>query len=352
MTAIPSIPLRPSSLPKLAECPRYESEPVAGAAADRGTAMDSAFRAILDGSHVGFLPDTNPEDIAAIRWAVDAFKILAGNAPIQSSEKDLKVEMLGMTGTADGACPEKLFSVDIKSGQVRDYEAQMAAYALGFMEREFCENWTTHLLFCDERRIVSMSWTQESAWDVVNPIIALAKDPQATPTPCDYCGWCAKRWICATRLEPLSILLTGAPDKLDLVSIKAHPADLGRLLDITHAIAKDEGLHDELRAAALAHLLAQKTVPGWTLANGRKTESVPALMLAENFGPKNLLRDAGSAKVMQALGNVTGSKFKTLWAEVYPGSTPPEGVIQTNHGAAFVAKSKAKKVSATSATSA
>lgn len=350
MTSIPSLPLRPSSLPKLAECPRYESEPIAGPAADRGTAMDAAFRAILDGSHVGFLPDTNPEDIAAIRWAVDAFKLLAGNAPVQTGEKDLFVSMLGMTGTADGACPEKLFSVDLKSGQVRDYEAQMAAYALGFMEREFCEEWTTHLLFCDERKIVSMRWTQESAMDVVNPILAMVKDPEASPTPCEYCSWCAKRRTCQTRLEPLSMLLTGAPDKLDLTRIKADPADLGRLLDITHQIAKDDGLHDELKAAALAHLLAQKPVPGWSLANGRKTESVPALMLAENFGPKNLFRDAGSAKVMQALGNLTGSKFKTLWSEVYgPESTPPEGVIQTNHGAAFVAKSKAKKASATSA---
>lgn len=343
MTSIPSIPLRPSSLPKLAECPRYESEPMAGPAADRGTAMDAAFRAILNGSHVAFLPDTNAEDIAAIEWAVGSFRLLAGNAAVTAAESELRVQTPAGPGTADGACPEKLFSVDLKSGQVRDYEAQMAAYALGFMEREFCEEWTTHLLFCDERKIVSQKWTQETAWDVVNPIIAMVKDPEAMPSPCDYCGWCSKRWTCQTRLEPLSMLLTGAPDKLDLVRIKADPADLGRLLDITHQIAKDDGLHEELKSAALAHLLAQKAVPGWSLQKGRKTETVPALMLAENFGPKNLLRDAGSAKVMQAIGNVTGSKFKGLWSEVYgPETALPEGVIQTNHGAAFVAKSKKK----------
>lgn len=351
MTSIPSISLRPSALPKLAECPRYEGESEAGPAAERGTAMDSAFRAILNGSHVGWLPDANREDVVAVEWAVSAFRLLAGNAPIQAAEKDLRVSMLGMEGTADGACPEKLFSVDLKSGQVRDYEAQMAAYALGFMEREFCEEWTTHLLFCDERKIVSTRWTQQSAWDVVNPIIALAKDPQAAPTPCEYCSWCAKRWTCQTRLEPLSMLLTGAPDKLDLVRIKADPADLGRLLDITYQIAKEDGLHDELKSAARAHLLDQKSVPGWRLQNGKKSEAVSALVLAENFGPKNLLRDAGIAKVMQSIGNITGSKFKTLWSEVYgPEATPPEGVIQTNHGAAYVAKSKAKQ--AASATSA
>ena len=39
--------LRPSNLPKLAVCPCYESNPVAGPAAERGTLLDSAFRAEL-----------------------------------------------------------------------------------------------------------------------------------------------------------------------------------------------------------------------------------------------------------------------------------------------------------------
>ena len=41
--------LRPSNLPKLAVCPCYESNPVAGPAAERGTLLDNAFRAELLG---------------------------------------------------------------------------------------------------------------------------------------------------------------------------------------------------------------------------------------------------------------------------------------------------------------
>ena len=37
--------LRPSNLPKLAVCPCYESSPVAGPAAARGTLLDEAFLA-------------------------------------------------------------------------------------------------------------------------------------------------------------------------------------------------------------------------------------------------------------------------------------------------------------------
>ena len=342
MTCIPTVPLRPSALPKLAECPRYQSSEVAGAAADRGTAMDSAFRSILNGSFVGWAPDANREDCAAVEWAVQTFRLFAGNAAVQADEKDLRVEMLGMDGTADGACPEKLFSVDLKSGQVRNYHEQMAAYAVGFMEREFCDEWTTHLLFCDERQIVTAKWTLESATAVVRSVVTAVKDPESKPTPCDYCGWCAARWTCQARLEPLSMLLTGAPDKLDLNTIKSCPADLGRLMEITYQIAKDDGLHDELKSAACEHLTGGVAVPGWQLQNGRKTETVAAMCLAENYGKKNLLRDAGTARVTAELGNVTATKFSKLWTETYGAEPIPEGVIQTNHGAAFVAKSRKK----------
>ena len=41
--------LRPSLLPKLAQCPCYVSSPDAGEAARRGTRMDDAFRSLLMG---------------------------------------------------------------------------------------------------------------------------------------------------------------------------------------------------------------------------------------------------------------------------------------------------------------
>ena len=41
--------IRHSALPKLEECPCYESNPVAGPAAQRGTNMDAALRLLLQG---------------------------------------------------------------------------------------------------------------------------------------------------------------------------------------------------------------------------------------------------------------------------------------------------------------
>ncbi|CAB4163228.1 hypothetical protein UFOVP813_8 [uncultured Caudovirales phage] len=317
---------------------------MAGPAADRGTAMDSVFRSILGGSFVAWNPDTVQGDRSAIEWAVARVRLLAGSDAIQSDEDDLRVEMLGMQGTADYAVPVQRCSGDLKSGQIRNYDEQQAAYAIGFMEREFVSEWTTHLLFCDERVMVTRHWTLESACDLAAPIVALARTPGIPATPNEYCGWCAHRWTCKERLEPLSLLLTGAPGNLDLATIKQHPEDLARLLDITHEITRDDGLHDELRRSALSHVLAGAAVPGWSLMGGRKSETAAATMLGENYGKKNPLRDGGSARVLAACGNITGSKFKELWSAIY-GETEavPDGIIKESHGASYLAKSKKKK---------
>lgn len=344
-TLVTPTALRPSALPKLAECPRYQSEADAGAAADRGTQMDSAFRAILLGTHVGWVPDVNREDAAAVEWAVMSARLFAGNSLLLAAEADLAVKVMGMTGTADCACPDKQWSGDLKSGQIRNYLEQQAAYALGFMDREFCDEWTVHLFFCDERQIVTHHFTRESAESAIRPVIAEAKDPLAMPRTCEYCGWCALRWSCAARLEPLSMLLTGAPDNLDLTAIKDCPADLGRLMEITYEIAKDDGLHDVLKRAAAEHLERQIDVPGWKLQAGRETKTLPSARILTDQGRRNLLRDAGTAKLIEVLGNISAKKSAELWLATY--SEPmPDDFIQTNHGSAFVAKAGRKKKAA------
>jgi hypothetical protein len=331
--------MRPSALPKLAECPRYESSGGSSDAANRGTALDAAFRNILTGTAVGWSPDANKEDVASIEWAVNTARLLAGTKPILADEDDLRIECLGMTGTADAACPDAGWSADLKTGQVRNYLEQQAAYALGFMDKYFESEWTVHLLFSDERRVVTHTFTLESAEVIVREVMARVNDEHAQATPCDYCSWCAKRFTCETRLLPLSTLLTGAPDKLDINAIKADSAKLGEIL----AITKDIGdLHDELKSAAVETMVKGEQVPGWRLQKGRETKTVPALQLAANLKGKNLLEAAGSQRVLSELGNLSADKFGKLWTETF--SEPmPESIIQTNHGSPFAVRQKQTK---------
>ena len=90
-------------------------------------------------------------------------RAIAGTADIITAEDRCKIECLGLTGTADAWLPELGMSADLKSGQLRNYREQMAAYALGFMDATFRTEWTAHLLFCDQRQLVTHRFTYDEA---------------------------------------------------------------------------------------------------------------------------------------------------------------------------------------------
>ena len=129
--------LRPSNLPKLAVCPCYESNPVAGPAAERGTLLDTAFRAELLGLEERFTLTNKltADEIAAVSWSVSMVRAMSGRERVLAREDDCRVKILNLTGTADAIVPGKLTHFDLKTGAQRNYREQMAAYALGLMGR-------------------------------------------------------------------------------------------------------------------------------------------------------------------------------------------------------------------------
>ena len=215
----------------------------------------------------------------------------------------------------------------------------MAAYALGFMERYFVEEWTTHLLFCDEREVVSKVWTLEEAEKTVRHVQAMANDANAVPNPCDYCNWCAKRYTCAPRLELVAWWIGKRPDELNLEEAFADPVKLASLLDVFYDIGKDGGLLDDAKAAAKKLMLDDKQdVPGWKLQSRKGSDYIPATQ----FGP--FWTDIGFDKILAACGNVSVAKFKEAFDAGYNGSKPfPSDIIQSGAGSTFVARATRTK---------
>lgn len=335
------IAFRPSLLPKLAECPKFESSQDAGAAADRGTALDVLFRQCIASPEL--TPPAGTDDGDAVAWALDTARLLAGEHALESREEFLRIECEGMTGTADLLCEGGQWSADLKTGQVRNYVEQQAAYALGFMEKLFLDEWTVYLLFSDERVLVRHHFRREEAQAIVRKVKAAALDPEATATPCDYCGWCARRWRCPERLETVAWFLRLDPATVDMEKEAADSARCAALLDLTHMISQEDGLHDKLRAMGLEHVLAKREVPGWQMSAGRETKTVPALRIQETCLPdgKSLLQAAGTQNVFSVLGNLSVKKIDEIWAKA--GGTTPAEWIETKRGAAFLAKSRKKK---------
>jgi hypothetical protein len=300
--------------------------------------MDRAFRSLLHGGEARGKADadadtdTDPEDVAAVQWAVDTARAFAGGDPIEAREEHLRVSVMGMTGTADALCGTRQWSADLKTGEIRDYEAQQAAYALGFMDREFTNRWTVLLLYCDAREVVMLEFSRARAEKIVRGVIARVKDPQARATPCDYCDWCALRWTCRARLEPLSMMVFGNSETLEVSALTEDPARLGAVLSITHEIARDDGLHEVLKQAAKLHLEAGHEVAGWSLTRGRDTQSVNAVTVARYAG------ELGIGRVTASYGAMSARKFADLWTRAFGDQPIPEGLMQTNHHPSFLSR--------------
>ena len=318
--------LRPSILPKLSLCGQFRSAP-AGAAAERGTRLDVVFRDAIAGGWKA-AGKLDPLELDAVQWAVDTARALANGSPLESDEEALKVWTLGMPGTGDLLCEELLWSADLKSGQKRNYLEQQAAYALGYMERAFSDEWTVYLLYCDLREVETLRFTRESAEATVRNAIAkgLSGEP---PTVNEYCGWCSNRFTCAPRRESLGLVEIEEKALLDSL-----PSELLREF-VTRAGIVEE-FADEARGILKSRLVQGFKVAGVSLTTKRGSRKVPERVVELN------LSALGVADVLAAYGPMSEAKLREIWQRKIPGKPFPEDAVMESPGSAYITIRKPK----------
>ena len=331
--------LRPSNLPKLAVCACYESNPDAGPAAARGSALDALFRSRMQGipdqSEMFYQP--TDEDLAAVEWAVGMIQVLAGGSPVITEERACRLSIPGFEkgGTADALIPDKLAHADLKTGQKRNYREQMAAYALGLMEQHFASDWTAHLLFCDQREVVTLKFTFDEAKEIVAAVIARYHDPAKQPTPCEYCGWCAKSETCGGRLALANNALS--PSEFNFESILADNEKLGRFLTACSVL---DDFREKAEAVAKERLSAGAEIPGWKLM----TKRGPEFVNHDSVG--RYLKELGFGEVLAAYGNLSAKKFREIWELKMPREKAfPEELVK--HGKASLSLRATKTTNST-----
>ncbi len=303
--------IRHSALPKLAQCPCYESNPVAGPAAERGSRMDAAFRALLMGKPV--TGDLTTEELEAVMWAVDTARDIADGAEIEADEVNLKVNTPGLDhiGTEDARCESEAISFDLKTGQIRSYYEQAAAYALGNMERTFEENWTFVLLFCDQREFTRLEFNHAQASAVVADVVASATDPNRKPTSCEYCSWCRKSDTCVALTAPVVETLATVESTVSLEEIRqsllADPVRLGKFLKAESIFSKE--FVKPLKDAAKAQMVAGAEVPGWKLQKQKGSETFNRLSIVRAA----VAGKSGLDDLVEALGGEMGGATYRAW---------------------------------------
>jgi len=336
-----SVTIRHSALPKLAQCPKFEGSPATSGAASRGLDLDAAYRAGLQGD-LSLLAQLSVADQSAVLWAINKTIEIAAGEPITTDEKFLKVSTPGMDhiGTEDARCPSSQTSLDLKSGQLRSYYEQMAAYAYGNMENMFVQEWTCHLVFCDQQEVTTHEFTYEHAKGIVEGIIARATDPAAEPNACDYCGWCARKDTCPAVTQPVVETLARVDGTVSLEEMKtqllADPTRLGKFLSALAVFTKE--LATPCKDAAKEQLENGVEIPGW------KQQVVAG---SEFFDHLAIVRTAHSGKagldsLVLAMGGTMSGKDFRAWSETL--RTPvDESLARRKDGFSKLVEAKGKK---------
>lgn len=318
--------IRHSLLPKLAACGQYESNPhgAPSPAAERGTLLDEQFRYAWKHSEFPNR-DLSEDDANVVRWAINECLKLGGiQDELVTDEESCRVQTLGMdhVGTVDGVALNGRWSIDLKSGQYYDYSAQMAAYAAGLMEMRCESTWKTHLLFCDQKKVITLEWTYESATALLHRVWENVGKP---PVLNDYCGWCAKSLTCPARIEPAQAALVTTEKPLTpqddwFISLLNDPERVSKFL-AQCAVLDD--FRDAAKEKVRGILEGGGSVPGWKLQRPRVTEFVEAedIALAVEAG------HVGAGDAIRAMGNLSAKKALQLFSD--SGVPLPDHVVRS-----------------------
>lgn len=330
-------PVRPSSLPKLACCRCYEGKPGTSEAAERGTRLDAIIRARYSGEPCESAP-LNDEDAEAVRWALDKLEELSLDpltdepAAVETRESALQaaVPVPGVKpGTMDALCVSMGWLADFKTGQVRDYKAQMAAYSLACMEEYFADEWTAHLLFVDQQQVITHRFTAAEARELVEGIV---RRPMVEEL-CDYCKWCGRAAECALMRG----ITASAVDAPELPKCTPAAKSKGELPEaIERLLADHAAAHDFLRKFGIlsdwVDVLKSKLKESVAedspyfkrvVASGRR---VVMPMQLSRYG-----MEFGFDRMLRLFSAVPESKVREAWAEVFDRPFPEE-IVTTQGG--------------------
>lgn len=200
--------IRPSSLPALAQCPRYVPDQTTDVAQkDAGTDRHKALSAVLaaesEQAERAILDALPEDDREGVEWAAEYIRVHApmSDHPLQCEQKRtfLDAEFDYVEGTPDVVCGDVIFDLKWRD-DVCDYRAQMAAYALMLQH----EDVTVHILYALHQRAEVIRFHVSEAVEIVLPTITRAKDPNYGPRACSFCGWCANRLTCPAVVKEVN----------------------------------------------------------------------------------------------------------------------------------------------------
>jgi len=263
--------ISPSALPMLEKCIGFESDGETSPYAQQGTDEHKVLESLLNGEKVEQVPDS-------VKYAHDLILQFVGGFE-EYLKPEVSIGIMSSTfttiyGTVDVCMVNDDgdgMVIDYKSGQKRDYWAQLKAYGLGLAQAYDLNNVQTVVIYgrqhCYESDIFEAEDLQKDFDALIEKYLRKHEDKEAR-TPCEYCKWCLHKSNCKARTK--AVKEVAPEDKKDL--LKGIRADmnlkkidgekLGRLYQFSKVIAD---FADDVKKEVKERLENEQKVTGYEL---------------------------------------------------------------------------------------
>ncbi len=274
--------LRPSSFPMWLACACYEASPIDSEAAASGRRQHEALDALL--GHAGeptdkmyppaLLAELTKSERENAEWARAEVLTLAEAYHVPRTKLH-REEMVTVTdddmnqvsrGKIDVGFDRVI--VDYKGGEVRDYRAQMLAYAAAWAQAYGLNMVEVYEVYGRYRKVNHYTVTIAEATDLVFQVKARVEDPQKKPEACQYCKWCAKAATCPALLMPATafytkVNLADANAVLALAGVDPETATPEQLSQMKQVADVLDAWTSVINAKVKAELASGADIPGF-----------------------------------------------------------------------------------------
>jgi CRISPR/Cas system-associated exonuclease Cas4 (RecB family) len=318
---------RPSVLPKLEECLHFQPKESIDEYTSRGTSLHGIIACVLRKQH-GVADIPIKEDRETVAWAIS--ELTSRELEILEVEKEMPLLIHGekvWDMTVDLiARDEDLWVVDWKSGDKRDYSAQIAAYGMEAMRKRRKKNCVLMVSYLDLRESYEYELEYGDAVIRVTELYDAWRNPaKAAYVINDYCDYCHLRGACPAWLEEGKKAFALTEDTLDLrvEELKKDPVKLGEFFAAYKRLVKLVEKEWALKDMVLEHLTNGRDVPGFGLARDPSYQTVdPEQVLLNVVGEMGTMR---AAKFI----SVSIPKMIEGWSEFSSEPLPVEVVTVT-----------------------
>jgi len=273
--------LPPSSLDAIVLCPFYKSGP-AGEAAKKGSDQHTYAESLLNDLEVADDCGLSAEDKDNVQWYVDLVKAQASG----KLDVEVKAELMDKNfneitfGTIDTAASAEIW--DYKSDrEERPHSYQMAAYALMRIRQKGIPQVTAHICYGKLRKVVSVTFTEQEAWDMMETVLAIYHNPERECRPCEYCGWCVNAVSCPALTRCTSLVAKNYKPEEGIVpwdpTEVTDPAVVSRMLIMARIVAP---WADAVEKHAKLMLKTGQKIPGWAVLERAGSRQVKDIMKA------------------------------------------------------------------------